>query len=796
MSLPNAFVTLLTTPSYLPGALVLLHSLLALHPAPRDFKTVCLVTPETVDAKSIGALREAGYDLVIGVEPIGSGVPGQEGLELMGRPDLNLALTKLHLFRLATLFSTLVYLDADTLPLRPLSHLFTSTAPHVLSACPDTGWPDCFNSGVMVIRPRDCDFDKLQQMLKDGAEDGELYKGNGSFDGADQGLLNEYFSPEGEGGDWNRLSFTYNTTPSAAYTYAPAYKRYGHKINVVHFIGPHKPWSNLGGRPAGMGLPQGKEQTYDCEFSAKARLTPDTSLVDRWYAIYDAHVRRTAAHAPDLAQRFSVPEHVAVWNLASGVPVQPDDRLDLLSLRAATERGVTSLKPGQYISLPLEGRVDLIMPKSAAKEAPSPLPSPAASTPPPVIPVPAPHPVHQQQEQPKTWDASRYAPPRDAGPEMAVPMSTQYGNAWEQPAHSQRNYFEAPQSEPRYPTLPSNVVNDAWYKQFANSVPDRSSVQAVFPWEKKPHHAARVFPRGDTPPQTPRTSAPELSVQIPTPPVAVLQPVHHVAHQPVHQISRSFQDAMASYTNAWDDLPGIRRYANRLTRLGIGSQPPVPPPAPTVPTTPTVTHPHRSMALDSRSEGSRDGDDEGASADESEPGSSPTAVRHVARFPDQALPHDQYMNERYRDCHAQTDRHALSDAKVQAIPGGGPSPAVRTIELPDGTPPRHRPSGLGMTGVTVAVGPSVSGPSGSRRSSSDSQKCANVVTPPTHRPPSGYPTERKPFPVGKTPDAFPGHARPAHAGHHSGRSWDPNTDIESRRRDTQEVLSRFMHSGR
>jgi len=80
----DAFVTLLTTDSYLPGALVLLHSLHELHPAPRDFQVVAIVTPETVDAKSIGELRKAGYDLVIGVEPIGSGKPGQQSLELMG----------------------------------------------------------------------------------------------------------------------------------------------------------------------------------------------------------------------------------------------------------------------------------------------------------------------------------------------------------------------------------------------------------------------------------------------------------------------------------------------------------------------------------------------------------------------------------------------------------------------------------------------------------------------------------------------------------------------------------------
>lgn len=83
--LPNAFITLLSSPSYLPGALVLAHSLNDLHPHPReiDFQTVCLVTPETVDVKTIKELRGA-FDVVIGVEVIGSGEGGEEGLRLMG----------------------------------------------------------------------------------------------------------------------------------------------------------------------------------------------------------------------------------------------------------------------------------------------------------------------------------------------------------------------------------------------------------------------------------------------------------------------------------------------------------------------------------------------------------------------------------------------------------------------------------------------------------------------------------------------------------------------------------------
>lgn len=40
-----------------------------------------------------------------------------------------------------------------------------------------------------------------------------LVRSKGSWDGGDQGVLNEW-----RGNDWNRLSFIYNTTPTAAYT--------------------------------------------------------------------------------------------------------------------------------------------------------------------------------------------------------------------------------------------------------------------------------------------------------------------------------------------------------------------------------------------------------------------------------------------------------------------------------------------------------------------------------------------------------------------------------------------------
>ena len=117
-----------------------------------------------------------------------------------GRPDLHSVLTKLHVFRLIQ-YSKIVFLDADILPTRPLSHLFT--LPYEFAAVPDVGWPDIFNSGLMLLTPREASFNELM----------DLSKSKGSWDGGDQGLLNEW-----RGNDWHRLSFTYNTTPTAAYT--------------------------------------------------------------------------------------------------------------------------------------------------------------------------------------------------------------------------------------------------------------------------------------------------------------------------------------------------------------------------------------------------------------------------------------------------------------------------------------------------------------------------------------------------------------------------------------------------
>ncbi|WVQ76910.1 hypothetical protein IAR50_006588 [Cryptococcus sp. DSM 104548] len=835
MSLPNAFVTLLTTSAYLPGALVLLHALQDLHPAPRDFKIVALVTPETVDAKTIGELRKAGYDLVIGVEPIGSGKAGSSALNLMGRPDLNFALTKIHLFRLYPFFSTLIYLDADVLPLRPLAHLFESTQPHVLSACPDTGWPDCFNSGVMVVRPRENDWEGLRGLLKDGeAADGIYREGNGSFDGADQGLLNEWFSDEGGGGEWHRLPFTYNVTPSAAYTYAPAYKRYGHKISNVHFVGPNKPWASVGHRPAGMSNVQGKEKSFDYP-----------SLIDRWFAVYDAHVRPSAAQDPDIRRRFAVPEHIAIWNqspAATGYPSDAPDRLDLSELKAASTQGVLALKPGQYTSLPLEGRVDLIMPKPylapkpSATTAVAPQPDdPSALISPPIEAAPPPASITLQTTQPAIWDAQRFSPPKEAKPEMAVAHSY-YPNAWESSPSQQSSYYSQPSAkaaEPEYPTLPESVVNDSWYDRFSKSVPDRKRVAPVFPWEGRDQpKPQRVFPTGEEPlPRLVRgLCPPSISIQNPSPPADKANsspPTDQRSPSPPTRV-KSMQESMSSYKNAWDELPEIGRYMQRLSGAGgkgmRGGQERVRSLA-SVPGTPGVQSAQfnfssaaggggtgrKSKKKEDRRgsqeglEDSADGDDEVSTSD-GEDATPPLSQGQYAN------------NARYRDRYAQTDRAKLVDEKIGVGEGAGPgtSPVVRTLPLPAsrgggrGVPFPQQVNSSPMAGTTPLAHAQGQGHKAAplpaynfdiktaqhhAQDLAQSQRSNKSPSPPSST--LGLAGFGGAYSGSSPGSSFPGSVgRAGRGGDGSGstRVWDPSTDVDARRRDSQEVLQRFLRA--
>ena len=246
----DAYCTLVMTDAYLPGAAVLAHSL---RDAGTTKQLACLITHDTLRPSTAAELRSL-YDHVIPIERIGNPTPAN--LFLMNRPDLLYTFTKINLWRL-TQFRKVVYVDADVVALRAPDELFDTKED--FAAAPDIGWPDAFNTGVMVLAPNEGDYRALRTLAAAGD----------SFDGADQGLLNQYYEHK----PWKRLSFTYNCTPSASYQYEPAYRYHKAGISMVHFIGSDKPWQaeRYGG---GGGVFQ--------------------ELLGRWWAVYDRHTRVSA----------------------------------------------------------------------------------------------------------------------------------------------------------------------------------------------------------------------------------------------------------------------------------------------------------------------------------------------------------------------------------------------------------------------------------------------------------------------------------------------------------------------
>lgn len=245
---PDAYVTLVLSDNYLPGAAVLAHSL---RDAGTSKKLAVMVTLDSLRVETLNELKSL-YDYVLPVDRISN--PNPANLYLLNRGDLLHAFTKLNVWRL-TQFRRIVFLDADVVALRAPDELFDTDSP--FSAAPDIGWPDAFNSGVMALKPHMGTYWALHTLASSGD----------SFDGADQGLLNQYFEHK----DWHRLSFTYNCTPNASYQYEPAYRYNKSKISMIHFIGSQKPW--VTGR------------------SSKAESPVYKELVNRWWAVYDMHYR-------------------------------------------------------------------------------------------------------------------------------------------------------------------------------------------------------------------------------------------------------------------------------------------------------------------------------------------------------------------------------------------------------------------------------------------------------------------------------------------------------------------------
>lgn len=257
----EAFVSLVTNNSYSNGALVLGYSLRRVN---TTRKLVLLVAKEVLEPTRERLARV--WDHLEIVDLLDSG--DTTNLALLTRPELGITFTKIHCWNL-TQYRKCVFLDADTLVIQNCDELFERDE---LSAVPDIGWPDCFNSGVFVFEPSRATYEALLEYAVQ----------NGSFDGGDQGLLNSFFSNWRTADISRHLSFIYNMNSNASYTYAPAFQQFGRDVKIVHFIGPLKPWHYTYNTETGRVYTPSGSQGY---------IPHERTFLQLWWDIYVTFVR-------------------------------------------------------------------------------------------------------------------------------------------------------------------------------------------------------------------------------------------------------------------------------------------------------------------------------------------------------------------------------------------------------------------------------------------------------------------------------------------------------------------------
>ncbi|SMR52648.1 unnamed protein product [Zymoseptoria tritici ST99CH_1E4] len=492
----DVYCTLVLTDAYLPGAAVLAHSL---RDGGTTKKLACLVLQDSLQLETIQELQSL-YNYVIPIDRIGN--PNPANLYLMNRPDLLYTFTKLHLWRL-TQFRKIVYIDADVVALRAPEELFHIT--ESFAAAPDVGWPDAFNTGVMVITPHEGDYNAMRGMANAGD----------SFDGGDQGLINQYYENRG----WKRISFTYNTTPSANYQYEPAYRYYKRDISMVHFIGSQKPWQR--GR---------QEQGAPTAFQ---------ELLSRWWAVYDRHFTvSTKDYIAGRRNKFAQHMHQSSGRrsgdtayYASGYPVETTRSAPSPTQLSQYEpqdhaqhpHGTATplmTEPGERAENILHGHVE---------------PTPTAEQ----RRFSAPH---------MEWDATRGAPPMESRPEAAnFPSQTYEFNSDPAPFRPPRSYPEPPR--------------DMWYEVPARR-PQEPQLKPLFPWEERevPKPKRRFLEEEQAAPPEPEPEhesfLDELSVT----------DDRIVPEAPAIQLNdESPWVAFGQAKNAWDEVNGINDYVRALT---------------------------------------------------------------------------------------------------------------------------------------------------------------------------------------------------------------------------------------
>lgn len=226
-----AFVTYLGTDNFLPGILVLNHSLKKHN---KMYDLVVLIN-ETVSASiaELLVLKEIKFKTVKPIENPNDLINDERNFKNM--------YTKLRIFEMFE-YDKVVYLDADMLVCNNIEELFNH--PHMAAVVAgalfptNESWKD-LNAGLMIIEPDKNTFNKLFSLINQLP----------SIDGSDQGFLHSFYK------DWPsdkskqldhrfNVPFVYIDEYCRLHDYKFSFKKkvFETNIAVIHYWGRYKPW--------------------------------------------------------------------------------------------------------------------------------------------------------------------------------------------------------------------------------------------------------------------------------------------------------------------------------------------------------------------------------------------------------------------------------------------------------------------------------------------------------------------------------------------------------------------------
>ena len=271
---PKAIATFLSSRDFLPGCQTLLHSVRTKLPPTTGQdqyppELIVLLSSKLKNDESVIDRLRFFCDRIIEVEHIPIYRNSDDGAASHVKAwDENCGWTKLRLFELEG-YSTILYIDADCLVVKDVSHLLSidesdgnnadntdQTTTHrrgLLAAAPDIFPPDKFNAGVMVLRPSKEVFLDMMSCLPHRASTVDNHDTDArkctSYDGGDTGFLNCYYP--GWHSSWpsySRLQFGYNAQ-RIMFHYTKKRPQYWDEgidnLYIVHYSSSPKPWETM-----------------------------------------------------------------------------------------------------------------------------------------------------------------------------------------------------------------------------------------------------------------------------------------------------------------------------------------------------------------------------------------------------------------------------------------------------------------------------------------------------------------------------------------------------------------------